>query len=461
MNSRQVEMKHVHLIGIGGTGLSAIAALLLESGLAVSGSDTQASPTTEHLKALGATIFIGHQAANISGADGVVVSSAVAADNPEVAAAQAAGIPVQKRADFLGDRMAGRIGVCVAGTHGKSTTTALIAHILVSAGRDPSFIVGAVLTNLGVNAHSGRGEAFVVEADEYDRMFLGLSPTVAVITNVEHDHPDYYPTAEDYRAAFAAFVDLVPQQGLVIACRDDKGAREIAELAAGRGKRLLWYGLKNGADWMAENIQSNGQGGSDFVVTRSGATVGLVRSRLPGVHNVANSLAALAAVDFLGLDFNTARNALAEFQGVGRRFEIKGEARGVTVIDDYAHHPTEIRATLAAARRRYEGRPVWAMFQPHTYSRTRALLADFASAFGDADHVLVTDIYRSREALDETVSARQIVARMSHPDARYVPALSDAVETLLSEIKPGDVLITLGAGDGHRVGEKVLEELQK
>jgi UDP-N-acetylmuramate--alanine ligase len=454
-------MKRIHFVGIGGTGLSAIATLLLESGVAVSGSDAQASATTDRLSDLGATVFIGHKAENMSGAELVVISSAVSADNPEVLAAHAANIPVQKRADFLGDLMTDKVGVCVAGTHGKSTTTALIAHMLVSAGRDPSFIVGAMLTDLGTNARHGKGQAFVIEADEYDGMFWGLKPKVAVVTNVEHDHPDCYPTPAEYQAAFARFVDLVPGDGLVIVCRDDKGAKELGEIAVSKGQRVMWYGLKNGVEWKAENVQANGLGGSDFVVTRNGATVGLVRSRLPGVHNVSNSVAALAAVDFLGLDFNTARTALSEFQGIGRRFEIKGEANGIVVIDDYAHHPTEIKATLAAAKRRYEGRTVWAMFQPHTYSRTRALLNEFVGSFGDADHVLVTDIYRSREALDETISAKQIVSQMSHPDVRYVPALPDAVKTLLAEVKPGEVLITLGAGDGNTVGEQVLEGLRK
>jgi UDP-N-acetylmuramate--alanine ligase len=292
-------------------------------------------------------------------------------------------------------------------------------------------------------------------------MFWGLKPQVAVVTNVEHDHPDYYPTVEAYKAAFTRFVDLVPADGFLIICRDDKGAKEIGEAAANQGKRVLWYGLKNGVEWKAENVQANGLGGSDFVVTRKGATVGLVRSRLPGVHNVANSLAALAAVEYLGVDFNVARNALVEFQGIGRRFEVKGEAKGVTVIDDYAHHPTEILATLAAAQRRYEGHTVWAMFQPHTYSRTKALWNEFAGAFGDADHVLITDIYRSRELPDETVSAKQLVAQMTHPDARYVPSLTEAVKVLMAELKPGDILLTLGAGDGNVVGDKVLEGLRK
>ncbi len=447
------------MIGIGGSGMSAIAALLLESGRAVSGSDTLASETTAKLAERGAVISIGHRAENVAGADQVVVSAAVQPNNPEVVAANASGIPVLKRADLIGGLMKDRVGVAVAGTHGKPTTTALISYILLRADRDPSFIIGGVLADLGTNARHGNGEPFVVEADEYDGMFLGLRPKLAVVTNVEHDHPDCYPTLADYTKAFEQFVSLIPGDGWLIACRDDAGAKQLGEAAAKNGQRVIWYGLKNGVAWRAENVQTNGAGGSDFVVTRDGNTIGLARTRIPGLQNVSNSLAALAVVDTLGVDFNIARNALAEFQGVGRRFEVKGEVGGITVVDDYAHHPTEIRATLAAARRRYAGRQIWAMFQPHTFSRTRALLADFAASFGDADHVLVTDIFRSREAFDSSVSAQDIVARMSHPDARYLPSLDEATATLLAEMKPGDVLITLGAGDGNIVGEGVLKAM--
>ena len=264
---------------------------------------------------------------------------------------------------------------------------------------------------------------------------------------------------ESYRAAFEKFASLVPNSGALIVCRDHDGAKEIGEWASQKNIRVIWYGLKNGAEWKAENIQANSAGGSDYVVTRGGQTVGLVRTRLPGNHNVSNSLAALAVTDLLGVDFNIARNALAEFTGVGRRFEVKGEVGGVTVIDDYAHHPTEIKATLAAARKRFGDRKIWAMFQPHTFSRTKILLSEFASSFGDADHVLVTDIFRSRESFDTSVSSKDIVAQMKHADARYVPTLAEAGTVLLAELKSGDVLITLGAGDGNTVGEKVLSKL--
>ena len=449
-------MKKIHFIGIGGTGLSAIATVLIESGYVVSGSDMQESTATQKLKDRGAKIFIGHSAANLADADTVILSSAISADNPEVIAAKAKNIPVLKRADFLGSLMEGREGIAIAGTHGKTTTTAMIAFMLTQAALDPTFIVGGTLTNLGTNAKHGKGSPFVIEADEYDGMFLGLKPKIAVITNVEHDHPDCYPTKESYRAAFEKFAALVPNSGVLIVCRDHDGAKEIGEWASQKNIRVIWYGLKNGAEWKAENIQANSAGGSDYVVTRNGQTVGLVRTRVPGNHNVSNSLAALAVTDLLGVDFNIARNALAEFTGVGRRFEVKGEVGGVTVIDDYAHHPTEIKATLAAARKRFGDRKIWAMFQPHTFSRTKILLSEFASSFGDADHVLVTDIFRSRESFDTSVSSKDIVAQMKHADARYVPTLAEAGTVLLAELKSGDVLITLGAGDGNTVGEKVL-----
>jgi len=449
-------MRKIHLIGVGGTGLSAIATVLIESGYVVSGSDMQESAATQKLKDRGAKIFIGHSAANLADADTVIISSAVSADNPEVIAAKAKNIPVLKRADFLGSLMEGRDGIAVAGTHGKTTTTAMIAFMLTQANLDPTFIVGGTLTNLGTNAKHGDGSPFVIEADEYDGMFWGLKPKIAVITNVEHDHPDCYPTMESYRAAFEKFAALVPNTGALIVCRDHAGAKEIGEWALQRNIRVIWYGAKNGVEWKAENIQANSAGGSDYVVTRGRRSVGLVRTRVPGTHNVLNSLAAIAAADLLGVDFNIARNALAEFTGVGRRFEVKGEVGGVTVIDDYAHHPTEIKATLAAARKRFADRKIWAMFQPHTFSRTKILLSEFASSFGDADHVLVTDIFRSRESYDADVSSKDIVARMKHADARHVPTLDEAATVLLAELKSGDVLITLGAGDGNTVGEKVL-----
>lgn len=460
-------MPAVHFVGIGGAGISAIAKVLLESGWQVSGSDQQLSAFASALAAQGAVVHVGHAAEHLGAAELVVISSAVtpaAEGYVEVAAAQARGLPVLKRADFLGTLMADRLGIAVAGTHGKTTTTGLIAFLLERAGLDPTFIVGGLLVDYGTNARAGRGRPFVIEADEYDRMFLGLRPSVAVVTNVEHDHPDCYPTLAEMQEAFRAFVAQLPAEGLLVACAQDAFARRLAEARRAAGQPVVLYGRRAEDAFRADSVQPNNAGGSDFLVVRRGETLGLARTRLPGDHNVLNTLAALAVADHLGVPFNTARAALAEYRGAGRRFEVKGEARGVTVVDDYAHHPTEIRATLAAARRRFGGRPLWVMFQPHTYSRTRTLLAEFAAAFGDAEHVIVVDIFRSRETPDPTLSARDIVRRMLSADGpardvRYLPTLAEAAEALAGELKPGDVLLTLGAGDGDWVGVEVLKRL--
>ncbi len=453
---------HIHLIGIGGSGLSAIAQVLLDEGYTVSGSDQQASALTKLLAARGARIAIGHRAENVQDVNLVVVSSAIPQDNPEIAAAQMRAIPVIKRGELLGRMMQGRRAVAVAGTHGKTTTTGMIAQILLEAGLDPTFIVGGVIGSLGTNARAGTGP-FVIEADEYDRTFLGLRPWVAIVTNVEHDHPDCYPTFQAMLEAFDEFADLLPEDGAMVACYDDPAARELGERQTRKGKTVVTYGLGDEALWRAVDTQSNNAGGSDYVLLREDQTVGLVRLRVPGLHNVVNSLAALAVSDRLGVSFAQARDSLTEFRGILRRFEIKGEAGGVTIVDDYGHHPSEIKATLAAARARFAGHRIWAVFQPHTYSRVKALLDDFAGAFGDADRVIVTAIYASRERDPLGISSADLVARMNgrHRDVRLIESLDDAASFLLANVKPGDVVITLSAGDGNRVGEKLLEELQR
>ncbi len=455
-------MKTVHLVGIGGAGLSAIAKVLVESGWTVTGSDERPSPYAQALVGQGVQVQTGHRAENVgAGVEAVIISSAVPADNVEVQAARMRGIPVLKRADFLGQLMEGRAGVAVAGTHGKTTTTGLVAFTLDRAGLDPTFIVGGMLEDYGTNARAGKGQPFVIEADEYDWMFLGLKPSVAVITNVEHDHPDIYPTLEKMQEAFRAFTNLLPPDGLLIVCARDVFAKRLAQERQDQHRPALTYGFRPDDNFRADLPQTNGAGGYDFLVVKNNQTLGLARNRLPGEHNVLNSLAAFAVADHLGVPFNTARNALAEYHGAGRRFEVKGETRGITVVDDYAHHPTEIRATLAAAKRRFAGRALWAMFQPHTFSRTRALLAEFAESFKDADHVIVVDIFRSRETSDPSVSAHDIVKAMKHADAHYIPTLADAATDLCERLKPGDVLITLGAGDGDWVGEEVLRQISE
>lgn len=433
--------------------MSAIAKVLVERGETVSGSDLARSAFSEALEAQGVAIHYGHRPENIAGAEVVVATSAVGEDNPEIVAARRSGIPVMRRQEYLGELTSGYATVAIAGTHGKTTTTGLIAWILDQAGLAPTFIVGGLLGDFGTNARAASGTTFVIEADEYDRTFLGLRPSVAVVTNVEYDHPDSYPTVEAYRRAFAEFASRVSD--LLVVCEDDPIASSLAAPAAAR----LAYGIGQTADWRAEEIRVNAAGGDDFLALRRGELLGLVRNRLPGLHNVRNTLAALAVAEHLGVSFSQAREAVTGFRGVGRRFEIVGEAAGVTVIDDYAHHPSEIRATLAAARERFPQAEIWSVFQPHTFTRTRALMGEFASAFADADHVIVTDIFASREKPDATTRSEELVAQMSHTDVRQIHRLDDVVEELLARVRPGAVVVTLSAGDANRVGRGLLAGL--
>ena len=338
----------VHLIGICGSGLSAIARILLEKGYTVTGSDRTLSPVALALEEAGARIYAGHKSEYVNGADVVVRSSAIPDTNPEVQEALKLGIPVQKRSEFLGALLTEYDCIAVAGTHGKTTTTAMIAWMLKELGRDPSFIIGGISTNLGGNAHAGKGSHFVIEADEYDRMFLGLKPVVAVITNVEYDHPDCFPSPDDYAEAFRQFVLGIQPGGLLVACADNSGAASLLRVAHQAGLRTAGYRLAD----LGDTFQ-----GQEHVLRN------LV---VPGEHNILNALAAMTVAEALGLPLDRAAAALQEYRGVGRRFELRGEAGGITIIDDYAHHPTEIRATLAAACQRYSGRRLWAVWQPHT-----------------------------------------------------------------------------------------------
>jgi len=454
-----ISTAHVHLIGIGGAGLSAIARVLLEQGTGVSGSDLVISPVAEMLVRDGALVYQGHDANHVNGADVVVASSAIPDENVEIREAEARGIPVLRRPAFLRRMMEGKRVVAVAGTHGKTTTTAMIATVLVAAERDPTFIVGGVLADLETNARAGSGPLFLIEADEYDRTFLSMTPYAAVITNVEHDHPDCYPTFEVFRRAFESFASLVPEEGLLAVCGDDPVAREIGQSFAD-GANVRVFGLQDGLPWRAEEVRPNFAGGVDFLAVREGETLGLVRLRVPGRHNASNAMAALVVADFLGIPFSVARQALTSFRGVARRFEVKGEAEGVVVVDDFAHHPTEIRATLQAARERFPDRRIWAVWQPHTYSRTRELMDEFALAFEDADRVIVLPIYAAREKDTLGVSAADAAALMDHPHVEAVGSLRAAVERLLHSVSDEDVVLTLGAGDGDSVGEWLLSELQ-
>jgi UDP-N-acetylmuramate--alanine ligase len=450
-------MTRIHLIGIGGTGISAIARVLLESGYAVTGSDRADSPFAQDLRTAGVTVSIGHRPENVKGADVVVRSSAIPDNNPEVVAARELGIPVFKRSDFLGSLMEGKIGIAIAGTHGKTTTTSMIAWMLSALNQEPSFIVGGVLGNLGVNARAGKGSAFVIEADEYDRMFLGLKPFIEVVTNVEHDHPDCYPTPVDFHAAFVEFIKHLPVDGTLIACGEDAGAKQLIEEAKRFDKNVIIYG--DGAEVRAEKVKSNNKGGFTFEAVVRGQ-LAVVALQVPGRHNVLNALAALTVAHLLKLDLVDAARALGQFTGTRRRFDVLGEAGGVMVIDDYAHHPTEIRATLAAARARYPGRRIWAVWQPHTYSRTRTLFNEFACAFADADAVVVTEIYKAREP-QENFSSEQVVKAMSHPAVQFIAELPEVSNYLVSHLSRGDVLLVLSAGDADLVSAEVLARLKE
>ena len=456
---------HIYLIGIGGAGLGPIAQVLLEQGMRVSGSDRQANAATARLAAAGATVFPQQVAANLlerpaaERPDVVLISSAIAAANPERMAAEQLGLPVVKRSDFLPALLAHRRVIAVAGTHGKSTTTAMTVHILHTTGHAPGYIVGAETPGYG-SAAAGTNDLFVIEADEYDRMFLGLNPTVAVVTNVEWDHPDHYPTPAAFRRAFRQFIDRVDRRGLIITCRDDAGAEQLRDYAYSRGPDWITYGLDPAAGLQAIDVQMVPGHGSTAEVRQWGMPAGTLTLHVPGLHNVRNALAAAAAAGAFDVPLTDALTALASFRGAARRFEQKGDVGGVVVIDDYAHHPTEIAATLAAARSRFADRRIWAVFQPHTYSRTRNLLRELAHSFDDANEVIVTDIYAAREIDDGSVSPATLVAASQHPAIRHISGLAAAAEFLAAQVRPGDVVITLGAGDGYRIGELLLDALR-
>jgi UDP-N-acetylmuramate--alanine ligase len=462
----------IHLIGIGGSGISAIARLLLESGYHVTGSDRSLTPLARELAAAGVTISVGHRPENVRGAGLVVRSSAVPDDNVEVQAALQAGIPVLKRAQFLGQLLENHFAIAVAGTHGKTTTTAMIAWILVALGQDPSYIIGGTAKNLGgKNAHAGKGPAFVIEADEYDRMFLGLRPDVIVITSLEHDHPDCFPTPEIYVQAFVDFVHNLRPGGIVLAAADQVEASQIARLAQ---EGLYTYGTSPQADYLAENLTTNPHGGYDYDACWKGPDgekthLAHVSLQVPGEHNVRNSLAALAAFHRAGQAasdpalLEKAAQALAAFTGTGRRFDVLGEVNGITIIDDYAHHPTKVQATLLAARARYPERRIWAVWQPHTYSRTISFMDEFARSFSAADRVLVTEVYAAREkAADfENFSAAQVVGHMTHPGAQFIAGLEETGDYLLQNLHPGDVVVVLSAGDADQIGARVFAALRE
>jgi UDP-N-acetylmuramate--alanine ligase len=448
--------RRVHFVGIGGIGMSGIAEVLLTLGYTVSGSDLVAGETTRRLERLGAHVHVGaHDAAQVTAdIDVLVISSAVTFANPEVARARELKIPVIPRAEMLAELMRMKWGIAVAGTHGKTTTTSLVAAVLREAGRDPTVVVGGKLRTLGTNARLGQGEFLVAEADESDGTFLLLSPIVAVVTNIDREHLDYYGDMERVRDAYLQFIHRVPFYGLAVLCLDNVNVRALIPQVR---KRFVTYGTSPDADWQARDLRVEGLE-TIFEAWRGDRRLGPVRLHMPGRHHALNALAALAVAEDLEIPFRIAAHALEEFGGIHRRFEVKGEEGGLLVVDDYGHHPEEIRATLRAAREGFARRLVVA-FQPHRFSRTRDLFGEFLDAFDDADVVVLTDIYAAGEERIDGVSSEALylaLKRRGHLDVRYVPSRERVADGLLEVIRPGDLVMTLGAGDIHRTGEELL-----
>jgi len=447
----------IHFVGVGGVGMCGIAEVLLNLGYQVSGSDLRSGEATERLAGLGGRIFQGHEAANVEGAQVVVYSTAVKPDNPEVVAARTQGIPVIPRADMLAELMRMKYGIAVAGSHGKTTTTSLVAAVLARGGLDPTIVVGGRLQSTGSNARLGHGQFLVAEADESDGSFLRLSPAVAVITNIDREHLDHYGSLEELRQAFIYFANRVPFYGVSILCADDPQVRGILPQVT---KRHLLYGTAPDVALRAEDVRLDPQGAS-FRVISDGRELGTVRLALPGLHNVLNALAAVAVGLEIEVAFSHITEALGTFRGVGRRFETRGEVGGVKVVDDYGHHPTEIAATLAAARTL--GRRVLVLFQPHRYTRTALLHREFGACFGDADKVWVLDIYPAGESPVPGVTALTIVQSAEALGQKQLVHIGDAaaaVEVVAREARPGDLVLTLGAGDVGKLGDQLLARLR-
>jgi UDP-N-acetylmuramate--alanine ligase len=451
-------IRAIHFVGIGGIGMSGIAEVLLASGFVVSGSDAKESDITRRLEELGARIHVGHDAANIAGSDVVVFSSAVAKDNPEITAARAQAIPVIPRAEMLAELMRLKDGIAIAGSHGKTTTTSLVATVLREAHLDPTVIIGGKLNALGSNAARGQGELLVAEADESDGSFLHLTPMIAVITNIDAEHLDHYGTHEAVKEAFADFANRVPFYGLVVACLDHPHVQDILPKIE---KRTATYGLSTQADYRAKDPVVQGLS-TKFTLIRRGESLGEVSVRMPGIHNVLNTLAVIAVADELAIPFDVTKSALAQFEGVQRRFTIVGEHDGIVVVDDYGHHPAEVMATLEAAQRAY-GRRIVAAFQPHRYTRTHHCFHELTRAFNRADVLLLADVYAAGEAPIEGATSdvlAQAVRAHGHRDVSHVGPRERVVDELLARVRPGDIVITLGAGDITKCGPAFLDALR-
>jgi UDP-N-acetylmuramate--alanine ligase len=452
------KIQNIHFVGIGGIGMSGIAEVLLNRGYAVSGSDVKLSPTTDRLVSLGARVFEGHRSEHLESVDVVVISSAVRPDNPEVLEAHRRQIPIIPRAEMLAELMRMKYGITVAGTHGKTTTTSMVAVLLQEAGMDPTVVVGGRLNALGSNARLGTGDFMVVEADESDRSFLMLSPTLAVVTNIDEDHMESYTDLEDLKETFVRFVNKVPFYGAVILCLDEPNLQSLIPRIK---RRIVSYGFSGQADLNIVNPTYRGFQ-SEYQVRYRGESLGEFRLNAPGRHNILNATAAIAVGLDLGIPTRTLRAALEAFRGADRRFQIKGQARGITVVDDYGHHPTEVRATLDAARQSGDHRVV-VVFQPHRYSRTQYCFEEFARAFYQADVLVISDIYPAGEEPLEGITSERLVDAIKthgHKNARYVADLAEIAGVLEPELKAGDLVITMGAGNVWKVGDELLGRLR-
>ena len=447
--------QRIHLVGIGGIGMSGIAEVLLTLGYSVSGSDTKPSTITERLQNLGATIFSGHKASNVSEAHVVVTSSAVKSDNPEVVEAHKHKIPVIPRAEMLAELMRLKYGIAVAGAHGKTTTTSMVAAILGEARLDPTFVIGGKVNQAGTTARLGKGEYFVVEADESDRSFLLLAPVVSVVTTIDREHLDQYNSLEEIQEVFTQFVNKVPFYGAAILCLDEPNVQAIIP---GVKRPIITYGVSNQADLVISDINLEGLN-SEFRLTFRGDDLGMFRLlHPPGIHNVRNAAAAAAVALYLNVPADLIREALGKFAGVSRRFDIKGIVNDVAVIDDYGHHPVEIRATLEAAKVCKFNR-LLVLFQPHRYSRSQQLWNEFTLAFNLADILIVTDIYAAGEPPIAGVTGEALskaIAEAGHKHVHYVRSMQDAIELLLKESRPGDAILTIGAGNVTRAASELV-----
>jgi len=453
----------VHFVGIGGVGMSGIAEVLKNMGYEVDGSDLRESDTTRRLRKLGINISIGHKAENVRNVHVVVISSAVSYDNPEVGAAREMSIPVIPRAEMLAELARLKYGILVAGAHGKTTTTSLVASVLGEGNFDPTVVIGGKLKGIGSNAKLGQGEFLVAEADESDGSFLKLPPTIAVVTNIDREHMDYFSNIDEIKNAFLSFINKVPFYGLSILCGDNQ---HIKDLLPKIERRFITYGLSDGLDLVATNIRTEGLK-SVFEVALNGKSLGLFEAPLIGSHNVCNCLAAIAVANELGIKMSVIRDALKSFSGVHRRFELKGTVSGIQVIDDYGHHPVEINATLKAAKNSIiqssedgkESGRLFVLFQPHRFSRTRDLLNDFFGAFTDADKIVLVDIYPAGEKPLPGINSELLFKgiKNSSKDIEYIKSRDDVLKYLSSEVKRSDTLLTLGAGDVWKMGEEFLK----